>query len=142
MLVRAALAMFEAGRSGDVEGTYLAWLDTRILGPDPATRILAETGVMLSDGSQFGPGGDGYTRLDRSCWNLYYRFAPQAWGKGYATELAREALAVAERLSPRLPVAARAREYNAASLKVARKAGLVERSELRRDDVIVLTNWW
>ena len=46
------------------EGTYLAWLDTRALGPDPAGRILAETGVMLSDGAPFGPGGDGYCRLN------------------------------------------------------------------------------
>ena len=46
------------------EGTYLAWLDLRRLGPDPAARILAESRVMLSPGPQYGPGGEGYARLN------------------------------------------------------------------------------
>ncbi|MDI6102322.1 aminotransferase class I/II-fold pyridoxal phosphate-dependent enzyme [Actinoplanes sp. NEAU-A12] len=46
------------------EATYLAWLDLRELGPDPAARILAETQVMLSPGPQYGPGGEGYARLN------------------------------------------------------------------------------
>ncbi|GAA4935502.1 MalY/PatB family protein [Actinoplanes utahensis] len=52
------------GRHHSPEATYLAWLDLRSLGGDPAGRILAESGVMLSPGPQFGPGGAGYARLN------------------------------------------------------------------------------
>ncbi|GII02892.1 MalY/PatB family protein [Planobispora takensis] len=48
------------------EGTYLAWLDCRELGlgPDPAAFFLDRAGVMLSHGPDFGPGGEGFARLN------------------------------------------------------------------------------
>ncbi|GIH91779.1 MalY/PatB family protein [Planobispora siamensis] len=48
------------------EGGYLAWLDCRGLGlgPDPAAFFLDEAGVMLSHGPAFGPGGEGFARLN------------------------------------------------------------------------------
>ncbi|MBN6052440.1 aminotransferase class I/II-fold pyridoxal phosphate-dependent enzyme [Nonomuraea sp. RK-328] len=48
------------------EATYLAWLDCRELelGMDPTTFFLDRAGVMLSSGPSFGPGGDGFTRLN------------------------------------------------------------------------------
>lgn len=48
------------------EATYLAWLDCRELGlgTDPAAFFLARAGVMLSSGPGFGPGGDGFARLN------------------------------------------------------------------------------
>ena len=52
------------GRHHSPEATYLAWLDLRSLGGDPAGRILAEARVMLSPGPQFGPGRAGYARLN------------------------------------------------------------------------------
>ncbi len=48
------------------EGTYLAWLDCRDLElPDGPYRFFLEHGrVALSDGARFGPGGDGFVRLN------------------------------------------------------------------------------
>ncbi|MEV0902733.1 aminotransferase class I/II-fold pyridoxal phosphate-dependent enzyme [Actinoplanes sp. NPDC049802] len=52
------------GRLHEPEGTYLSWLDLRDLGPDPAARIRDEARVLLSPGPQFGPGGEGFARLN------------------------------------------------------------------------------
>lgn len=48
------------------DATYLAWLDFRWtdLGPDPAARLLADAGVALSSGLDFGPRGEGFARLN------------------------------------------------------------------------------
>ncbi len=51
-----------------VEGTYLAWLDCRALGvANPHTFFLAEARVALNDGATFGPGGEGFVRLNFAC---------------------------------------------------------------------------
>lgn len=52
------------------EGTYLAWLDCRqanIPGGDPYTFFLDAARVALNDGPTFGPGGDGFVRLNFAC---------------------------------------------------------------------------
>ena len=48
------------------EATYLAWLDFRALslGGDPARILLERARVRLSPGPHFGPGGDGFARLN------------------------------------------------------------------------------
>ncbi|MFI0448163.1 MalY/PatB family protein [Actinomadura sp. 6N118] len=48
------------------EATYLAWLDCRKLdlGTDPSTFFLDNADVLLSSGPSFGPGGEGFTRLN------------------------------------------------------------------------------
>jgi cystathionine beta-lyase len=48
------------------EATYLAWLDCRALGigPDPVKFFHERAGVLLSGGPPFGPGGDGFARLN------------------------------------------------------------------------------
>ena len=48
------------------EATYLAWLDFRALslGGDPARVLLDRARVQLSPGPDFGPGGDGFARLN------------------------------------------------------------------------------
>lgn len=48
------------------EATYLAWLDCRAarLGDDPAVYFLERARVELSHGPQFGPGGEGFVRLN------------------------------------------------------------------------------
>lgn len=66
----------------------------------------------------------------RQVLNLYYRFAPEAWGKGYAAEVASEAVRAAGALLPELPVVARIRPTNASSMRVAERAGLVRRPHL------------
>jgi len=51
------------------EGTYLAWLDcrgARIPG-EPSEFYLQEARVALSGGAHFGPGGEGYVRLNFGC---------------------------------------------------------------------------
>ena len=52
------------------EATYLAWLDCRgaaIPGGDPYTLFLERARVALNDGRLFGPGGDGFVRLNFAC---------------------------------------------------------------------------
>jgi cystathionine beta-lyase len=52
------------------EATYLAWLDcrdARIPGADPYTFFLERARVALNDGRLFGPGGDGFVRLNFGC---------------------------------------------------------------------------
>lgn len=51
------------------EGTFLAWLDCRGLGlgNSPGTFFLREARVALSEGSAFGPGGEGHVRLNIGC---------------------------------------------------------------------------
>jgi RimJ/RimL family protein N-acetyltransferase len=57
-------------------------------------------------------------------WNLGYRLSPAVHGRGYASELAAEALRRARTLDPGRPVIARLVEHNAASRRVAIKLGL------------------
>jgi cystathionine beta-lyase len=65
--VAAALAaeLPEVGFSPP-QATYLAWLDLRPLGlgEDPAARLLSRARVGLSSGTDFGPGGAGWVRLN------------------------------------------------------------------------------
>jgi cysteine-S-conjugate beta-lyase len=51
------------------EGTYLAWLDCRESGipGNPFQFFLEKAGVALMDGAAFGPGGEGFVRLNFGC---------------------------------------------------------------------------
>jgi cystathionine beta-lyase len=50
------------------EATYLAWLDCRGAGlADPYTFFLERAKVALNDGRLFGPGGEGFVRLNFGC---------------------------------------------------------------------------
>ena len=52
------------------EATYLAWLDcrgSRAAGADPFTFFLEKARVALTDGLLFGPGGEGFVRLNFGC---------------------------------------------------------------------------
>ena len=51
------------------EATYLAWLDFREanLGEDPQHFFLKQAGVALNEAAAFGPGGEGFARLNFGC---------------------------------------------------------------------------
>jgi cystathionine beta-lyase len=52
------------------EGTYLFWFDCRNLGLTPQEvnqRILEKGKVWLDDGAIFGPGGEGFQRINAAC---------------------------------------------------------------------------
>jgi cystathionine beta-lyase len=52
------------------EGTFLAWLDCRALGLDPGELeqvLLSKGRLVLSPGHTFGPGGEGFVRLNLGC---------------------------------------------------------------------------
>lgn len=57
-------------KMGEVQATYLIWLDCRALGMDHKVMMdffLKEAKVALNDGYTFGPGGDGFMRLNIAC---------------------------------------------------------------------------
>jgi cystathionine beta-lyase len=51
------------------EGTYLGWLDCRAAGipGNPQQFFLEQARVALNDGESFGPGGEGFVRLNFGC---------------------------------------------------------------------------
>jgi cystathionine beta-lyase len=58
------------------EATYLAWLDFRATGiADPYRFLLEKAQVALSDGHAFGPGGEGFVRLNFGCPRFYLESA-------------------------------------------------------------------
>jgi [ribosomal protein S5]-alanine N-acetyltransferase len=62
--------------------------------------------------------------------NLFYRFAPSAWGDGVASEAASVVVAWAVASAPAYPVIARVRPGNLASQRVAARAGLARAEHL------------
>lgn len=78
--------------------------------------------VVREQGTVVGHGGCAVRQ--HAFWNLGYRFAPEAQGRGLATEVSRAALTAARAARPELPVVAYLLEHNAASAAVARKVGL------------------
>ncbi|GAA2384886.1 GNAT family N-acetyltransferase [Streptomyces glaucosporus] len=62
-------------------------------------------------------------------WNLYYRFTPSAWGRGYATELARAAVRAGNAVRPEAPVVAWILEHNHASRRVVERIGFTRCGE-------------
>jgi cystathionine beta-lyase len=68
LLVREIDARLPGVRVGVPEATYLAWLDCRETGlADPYTFFLERAKVALNDGALFGPGGEGFVRLNFGC---------------------------------------------------------------------------
>ncbi len=82
------------------------------------------------------------TWRDRGILNLYYRFAPTAWGHGYATEVAREAARLARAHLSALPIVARVRAENVASIRTAERSGLSRRPDLDTAEHLVYALGW
>ena len=70
------------------------------------------------------------TNHGRPVLNLIYRFSPEAWGNGYATEAGAAIVAWASQQLPGQTVIARVRPDNLTSQKVAHKLGLHRDPEL------------
>lgn len=84
---------------------------------------LGSWAVRSADDHAFlGVGGVDMTAA--GVWNLGYRLAPAAWGNGYATEIARAAVAAAHDVAPDVPVTGRVLTNNPASAVVLGRAGL------------------
>jgi len=69
---RDALYRFVAERMPRIrlrpmDATYLAWLDCRDLGVKDPAGLFESGGVGVSDGRLFGPGGEGFVRLNFGC---------------------------------------------------------------------------
>jgi [ribosomal protein S5]-alanine N-acetyltransferase len=73
-------------------------------------------------------------------WNLYYRFTPTAWGRGFAGEAAREALVAALERDRSRTVVVRTRPNNAAAQRLAQRIGMSRRSELDSDGFITFAS--
>jgi cystathionine beta-lyase len=57
-------------KAGPLEGTYLAWLDFRDYGfsaQDLKDCMIQKAGLALNDGPMFGPGGEGFQRMNLAC---------------------------------------------------------------------------
>jgi RimJ/RimL family protein N-acetyltransferase len=67
---------------------------------------------------------------ERPVLNLFYRFAPAAWGKGFASEAATAAVRWVTANVPDHPVLARVRPDNVGSQRVAVRAGLTRAPHL------------
>jgi cystathionine beta-lyase len=73
LLARFVRERLPGVRMATPEGTYLAWLDCTGLGLEPAGEdqvlnpFFQQAGVGLNDGTWFGPGGEGYVRLNFGC---------------------------------------------------------------------------
>lgn len=53
-----------------MEGTYLAWIDVSASGIDgdaTARKLLDEARVMVSEGTDYGPGGENFIRMNLAC---------------------------------------------------------------------------
>ncbi|RZQ59351.1 GNAT family N-acetyltransferase [Amycolatopsis suaedae] len=86
--------------------------------------------VEQASGRIIGVGGVQHKVLtDEKALNLYYRFLPDAWGKGYATEMASAVVEWAERELP-WPVIITVALINKPSLRVAEKLGFANYEEI------------
>lgn len=88
---------------------------------------------IVEDGSGAVIGVCGVKAVDLEglpAWNLLYRFAPDAWGRGYAREAAAAATRAAAAVDPSRTVVARVRSANTASARVAAALGLERRPDL------------
>ncbi len=76
-------------------------------------------------GDVLGLGGVRHKELEgRRVLNLAYRLTPRTWGSGYASEVARAAIALAKQHLPEVPVIAIIHPDNLASIRVAERSGM------------------
>ncbi len=68
-LIRYAREYLPGVKVASPEGTYLGWLDCRETGIEgnPAKFFIEKGRVGMNDGAMFGPGGEGFVRLNFGC---------------------------------------------------------------------------
>ncbi|MBH0777806.1 GNAT family N-acetyltransferase [Nocardia bovistercoris] len=83
---------------------------------------------------------------EKSVLNLFCRFAPSAWGHGYATEATTAVVSWVSRHLPHMPLTARIRPDNLASQRLVTRVGLARAAHLDGpgydgDDWIYVAQW-
>ncbi|RJQ67604.1 N-acetyltransferase [Pseudonocardiaceae bacterium YIM PH 21723] len=85
------------------------------------------TVLEAATGATIGSGGVTRRLLDgEPALNLYYRFRPSAWGKGYALEMARAAAEWARRERPAEPIVVITAPDNEPAIRLAVRLGLTQ----------------
>ncbi len=93
--------------------------------------------IVELDGRLAGVAGVMPVTLPSGCfWNVYYRFAPETWGLGIASEAVRAALAQAREAVPGRSFVVRTRPRNVAAIRLAERLGLTRASELDGDGFV------
>lgn len=117
---------FPEGRHTDVSATQ-SFLGPILEGWDRDG--LSYWAARLPDGTAVGMGG---VRMIEGRWNLGFRIQPEYRGKGYATRVAAEGIAAANRVGPNTLVVAWVDPTNAASSAILRRVGMIDHG-LKRD---------
>jgi [ribosomal protein S5]-alanine N-acetyltransferase len=127
----------------DVEDLLGVWLD------DWRRDGLGYWAVSVLDRPSMLIGFGGIRRFSwsgREVWNQYYRLSPDVWGKGYATEITQNSVAVWRKHGSGLPILARTKPDNIASQRTALAGGLERRSDLDvtahgHTDIVFALGW-
>ena len=157
-------------RGDDVEAIFALHHEPRAVAHNPSDALgdVAEAAALLArwdehwrrygfgywmvrrvegDGTPIGICGTKRMELGgRTVLNLLYRFAPSAWGQGFAREAAVAVVTWAGARHPTTPLVARVRPENTASHRVAIRIGLVRAPHLDGpgydgpDQIYV--SWW
>ncbi|MER7081175.1 Protein N-acetyltransferase, RimJ/RimL family [Saccharopolyspora kobensis] len=91
--------------------------------------------VLPESGAVIGFGGLRFHTADEEpVLNLFYRFSPAHWGRGYAPEMARAAIDRADLAGTDRPVVIMTDLTNEPSQRVARKLGFAVAGEVQRSD--------
>lgn len=100
----------------------------------PPGKVPRETAMVIA-----GAGGIQWHQLGpERVLNVYYRFAPETQGRGLAGHVVRSATAWAAANRPNVDLVVRTRPENAASLRVAHRAGFVEQGSDPGDPAMVV----
>lgn len=87
-------------------------------------RNLGPWGIYLRDQPAEFIGVGGLELVDGVVWDLKYRFRPDKWGNGYATEVSHAAMETVRRSDPDTPITARVTTNHPSSHRVLEKVGL------------------
>jgi ribosomal-protein-alanine N-acetyltransferase len=96
--------------------------------------------VVETDGRLAGVAGVRPIQLQGDLyWNVYYRFAPETWGRGIASEAVRAAMAAARGHLPGRPFVVRTRPTNEPAIKLAQAVGLTRSPQLDAGGFVTFT---